>query len=102
MVTFTVVLKIFYRNPRNLEFHKDLPTCQIFATGFKSVKQMSCLLTNRNLLGLKVTMELFSCKISQDFSSFCQYDAPATANLLDMDLDSLQAATTPAAQVCQN
>ncbi|XP_051565026.1 myc box-dependent-interacting protein 1 isoform X3 [Myxocyprinus asiaticus] len=25
-----------------------------------------------------------------------QYDAPATANLLDMDLDSLQAATTPA------
>ncbi|XP_016341976.1 myc box-dependent-interacting protein 1-like isoform X3 [Sinocyclocheilus anshuiensis] len=27
-----------------------------------------------------------------------QYDAPATANLLDMDLDSLQAATTPAAQ----
>ncbi|TRY94848.1 hypothetical protein DNTS_025188 [Danionella cerebrum] len=26
------------------------------------------------------------------------YDAPATANLLDMDLDSLQAATTPAAQ----
>ncbi|XP_065148956.1 myc box-dependent-interacting protein 1 isoform X2 [Paramisgurnus dabryanus] len=26
-----------------------------------------------------------------------QYDAPATANLLDMDLDSLQAATTPAA-----
>uniref|UniRef100_A0A8C2KFI4 Myc box-dependent-interacting protein 1 n=1 Tax=Cyprinus carpio TaxID=7962 RepID=A0A8C2KFI4_CYPCA len=32
-------------------------------------------------------------------SSFYQYDAPATANLLDMDLDSLQAATTPAAQV---
>ncbi|XP_055071926.2 myc box-dependent-interacting protein 1 isoform X2 [Misgurnus anguillicaudatus] len=27
-----------------------------------------------------------------------QYEAPATANLLDMDLDSLQAATTPAAQ----
>uniref|UniRef100_A0A8C1KUJ2 Myc box-dependent-interacting protein 1 n=1 Tax=Cyprinus carpio TaxID=7962 RepID=A0A8C1KUJ2_CYPCA len=27
-----------------------------------------------------------------------QYDTPATANLLDMDLDSLQAATTPAAQ----
>ncbi|XP_052461657.1 myc box-dependent-interacting protein 1 isoform X3 [Carassius gibelio] len=27
-----------------------------------------------------------------------QYDAPATANLLDIDLDSLQAATTPAAQ----
>lgn len=35
-------------------------------------------------------------------SSFYQYDTPATANLLDMDLDSLQAATTPAAQVCQN
>uniref|UniRef100_A0A9J8C1A2 Myc box-dependent-interacting protein 1 n=2 Tax=Cyprinus carpio TaxID=7962 RepID=A0A9J8C1A2_CYPCA len=32
-------------------------------------------------------------------SSFYQYDTPATANLLDMDLDSLQAATTPAAQV---
>ncbi|XP_056321837.1 myc box-dependent-interacting protein 1 isoform X3 [Danio aesculapii] len=27
-----------------------------------------------------------------------EYDAPATGNLLDMDLDSLQAATTPAAQ----
>uniref|UniRef100_A0A8C1UN72 Myc box-dependent-interacting protein 1 n=1 Tax=Cyprinus carpio TaxID=7962 RepID=A0A8C1UN72_CYPCA len=33
------------------------------------------------------------------FFFFCQYEAPATANLLDMDLDSLQAATTPAAQV---
>ncbi|XP_052461656.1 myc box-dependent-interacting protein 1 isoform X2 [Carassius gibelio] len=31
-----------------------------------------------------------------------QYDAPATANLLDIDLDSLQAATTPAAQQTQN
>ncbi|XP_056321839.1 myc box-dependent-interacting protein 1 isoform X5 [Danio aesculapii] len=30
-----------------------------------------------------------------------EYDAPATGNLLDMDLDSLQAATTPAAQAAE-
>ncbi|XP_009302757.1 myc box-dependent-interacting protein 1 isoform X5 [Danio rerio] len=30
-----------------------------------------------------------------------EYDAPATGNLLDMDLDSLQAATTPAAQTAE-
>ncbi|XP_073701807.1 myc box-dependent-interacting protein 1 isoform X3 [Garra rufa] len=45
-------------------------------------------------------INLFGEAATPDISvtSPTQYDAPATANLLDMDLDSLQAATTPAAQ----
>uniref|UniRef100_A0A8C1JPH2 Myc box-dependent-interacting protein 1-like n=1 Tax=Cyprinus carpio TaxID=7962 RepID=A0A8C1JPH2_CYPCA len=46
-------------------------------------------------------INLFGEAAAPDISvtSPTQYEAPATANLLDMDLDSLQAATTPAAQV---
>ncbi|XP_051566951.1 myc box-dependent-interacting protein 1-like isoform X5 [Myxocyprinus asiaticus] len=42
-------------------------------------------------------INLFNEAATPKFSvtSPTQYDAPATANLLDMDLDSLQAATTP-------
>ncbi|XP_056610306.1 myc box-dependent-interacting protein 1 isoform X1 [Triplophysa dalaica] len=45
-------------------------------------------------------INLFGEAATPDISvtSPTQYEAPATANLLDMDLDSLQAATTPVAQ----
>ncbi|XP_039539451.1 myc box-dependent-interacting protein 1 isoform X1 [Pimephales promelas] len=57
------------------------------ATPSKDLKQESII----NLFGEAATPNI-------SVTSPTQYDAPATANLLDMDLDSLQAATTPAAQ----
>ncbi|KAK7153852.1 hypothetical protein R3I94_007267 [Phoxinus phoxinus] len=56
------------------------------ATPSKDLKQESII----NLFGEAATPNI-------SVTSPTQYDAPATANLLDMDLDSLQAATTPAA-----
>ncbi|XP_067299590.1 myc box-dependent-interacting protein 1 isoform X5 [Pseudorasbora parva] len=56
-------------------------------TPSKDMKQESII----NLFGEAATPNI-------SVTSPTQYDAPATANLLDMDLDSLQAATTPAAQ----
>ncbi|XP_067266195.1 myc box-dependent-interacting protein 1 isoform X3 [Chanodichthys erythropterus] len=56
-------------------------------TPSKDMKQESII----NLFGEAATPNI-------SVTSPTQYEAPATANLLDMDLDSLQAATTPAAQ----
>ncbi|XP_051762215.1 myc box-dependent-interacting protein 1 isoform X4 [Ctenopharyngodon idella] len=56
-------------------------------TPSKDLKQESII----NLFGEAATPNI-------SVTSPTQYEAPATANLLDMDLDSLQAATTPAAQ----
>ncbi|XP_052005103.1 myc box-dependent-interacting protein 1-like isoform X2 [Xyrauchen texanus] len=56
-------------------------------TPSKDLKQESII----NLFGEAATPNI-------SVTSPTQYDAPATANLLDMDLDSLQAATTPAQQ----
>ncbi|KAI7808999.1 myc box-dependent-interacting protein 1 isoform X2 [Triplophysa rosa] len=56
-------------------------------TPSKDLKQESII----NLFGEAATPDI-------SVTSPTQYEAPATANLLDMDLDSLQAATTPVAQ----